>query len=120
MGRALCYFGVIVSVIVLVVGTPARAPGEAPDRPDSAPVHKAPPPRTPENDANANRHTPVPREEAEPDHIRGQITKVESSSIVVKTGDGKTVRLDLSDNLTIISLTKGKFTDVDFGVYVGS
>ena len=64
--------------------------------------------------------TPARPEEAEPDHIRGQITEVESSSIVVETGDGNTVRLGFSENLTIISLTKAKFTDVDFGVYVGS
>ncbi|MGH6640631.1 MAG: hypothetical protein ACREBY_18765 [Polaromonas sp.] len=57
---------------------------------------------------------------AEPDHIRGQITSVEASSIVVKTHEGKTVRLGLVDGLTIISLAKGSFTDVDFGTYVGS
>ena len=84
MVRALCYLGVISSVIVSALCTPARA------------------------------------EEAEPDHIRGQITTVESSSIVVETIDGKTVHLELSDSLTIISLTKAKFADVDFGVYVGS
>jgi hypothetical protein len=64
--------------------------------------------------------TPARADEAEPDHIRGQITKVEASSIDVKTGDGKTVSLGLSENLTIINLTKAKFTDVYFGVYVGS
>ncbi len=54
------------------------------------------------------------------DHIRGQITKVEASAIVMKTIDGKTVRLGIPDSLTIISLTKGRFTKVDFGTYVGS
>jgi hypothetical protein len=82
--RALCYLGVIVSLIVCALRTSARA------------------------------------EEVEPDHIRGQITKVESSSIVVKTVDGKTVRLGLSDGLTLISLTKANFSDLDFGTYVGS
>lgn len=57
---------------------------------------------------------------AEPDHIRGQVVKVEPAAMVVKTRDGKTVSLGLPDNLTIISLTKASFTEVDFGTYVGS
>lgn len=64
--------------------------------------------------------TPALAQDAEPDHIRGQITSVEASSMVVKTGDGKTVRLELPDDLTVIGLTKGRFTDVDFGTYVGT
>jgi hypothetical protein len=64
--------------------------------------------------------TSVRAEEAEPDHIRGQITKVEKSSIDLKTRDGKTVSLALSDNLTIIRLSRSSFTDVYFGAYVGS
>ncbi len=60
------------------------------------------------------------RAQEEPDHIRGQITKVEDSSIDVKTGDGKTVRLATPEDLTVIGLDKGSFTKVDFGVYVGS
>lgn len=62
----------------------------------------------------------TPARAQEPDHIRGQITKVEASLIVIKTDDGKTVRLVIPDDLTVISLTKGSFTKVDFGVYVGS
>jgi hypothetical protein len=64
--------------------------------------------------------TPARAEEPEPDHIRGQISKADASSIVVKTADGKAVRLALADGVTIIGLSKGRFTDVDFGVYVGS
>ena len=59
-------------------------------------------------------------QDAEPDHIRGDIAKVEASSILVKTRGGKTVRLGLSNELTVIKLTWGSFTDVDFGTYVGS
>lgn len=62
----------------------------------------------------------MPAQETEPDHIRGQITQVDASSIVVKTREGKSVRLGLADDLTIISLAKGSFTEVDFGTYVGS
>jgi len=59
-------------------------------------------------------------QDAEPDHIRGQIASVQASSMDVKVGDGKTVRLELPKNLTVISLAKGRFTDVDFGTYVGA
>jgi len=59
-------------------------------------------------------------EEADPDHIRGQITAVEDSAIVVRTRDGNSLRLDLVEDTTVLTLTKGSFTDVDFGVYVGS
>jgi hypothetical protein len=59
-------------------------------------------------------------DEADPDHIRGQITAVEDSAIVVKTRDGTYVRLALTEDTTVLTLTKGSFTEVDFGVYVGS
>ena len=62
----------------------------------------------------------TPARAQEPEHIRGQITEVEASAIVMKTSDGKTVRLGILDNLTVISLTKDSFTKVDFGTYVGS
>jgi len=59
-------------------------------------------------------------EEDNPDHIRGQLTAVEDAAIVVKTRDGDSLRLDLIEETTILTLEKGSFTDVDFGVYVGS
>jgi hypothetical protein len=64
--------------------------------------------------------TPARAQEAELDHIRGVITRVDGSSMAVKTSAGNTVRLALPDDLAIISLTKASFTDVDFGTYVGS
>ena len=64
--------------------------------------------------------TAAPASDAEPDHIRGQITSVQASSMVVKTDDGKTVRLGLPADVTVINLSKGRFTDVDFGTYVGT
>ena len=60
------------------------------------------------------------RAQEEPDHIRGQITKVEASSMDVKTLDGKTIRLGLPDGVTVICLAKGSFTKVDSGTYVGA
>src|SRR4030067_475510 len=54
------------------------------------------------------------------EHIRGQIISIEGSSMVVKIGDGKEMSLGLPDNFTVISLTNGSYTRVDFGVYVGA
>ncbi len=56
----------------------------------------------------------------EPDHIRGQIAEVDDTSIVVNGGDSGKVRLELPDNLTVLRLSRTSFTEVDFGVYVGS
>lgn len=56
----------------------------------------------------------------EPDHIRADITDVDDSSITVSTKDGASIRIELADETTILSLSKSDFTNVDFGVYVGS
>lgn len=56
----------------------------------------------------------------EPDRIRGQVVSVDDSSVVIKTSNGKKVRLKFHDYSSVFSLTKTSFTDVDFGVYVGS
>lgn len=63
---------------------------------------------------------PAHAKQAEPDHFRGQITSVDSNSISLDTGNGKSLRVALSDQATIISLSEASFTDVDFGTYVGS
>ena len=55
---------------------------------------------------------PARAEEPEPDRIRGVISEVGNPSIVVKTRDGKDVRIELPDNLSIFALSKGRFTDV--------
>ena len=62
----------------------------------------------------------APARAQDPDHIRGQITKVESAAIVMKTSDGKTKRFEILGNLTVIGLSRDSFTKVDFGTYVGS
>jgi hypothetical protein len=90
MVRKAWYLLLIVSLIVSALGTPA----------------------------DAQKVTETAGEE--PDRIRGQIATVEASSIVVKTRDGNAVRLGLPNDLTILKLSKASFTDVDFGVYVGS
>lgn len=58
--------------------------------------------------------------EDQPDRIRGEISKIDSSSVVIKDKNGKSVTLNIEDYTSIFSLSKASFTDVDFGVYVGS
>ncbi len=55
----------------------------------------------------------------EPDRFRGQIVEVNESAIVLKSASGP-VRLGIPDNISVFSLTNASFTDVDFGIYVGS
>lgn len=117
MVRLVGYLGVIASTIALTWGAPARAQDSAPDL---APDQKVQP-RSQNKDAAANDHTPKPVEDAaEPDHIRGQVTLVEAFLFAVKTGEGRTLSIALDDTTTIISLSKGSFSEVDFGVYVGT
>jgi hypothetical protein len=54
------------------------------------------------------------------ENVRGQITRVEASSIEVKTANGKTVTLATNGATSIFSLTKASFTEVQFGSYVGA
>lgn len=57
---------------------------------------------------------------AEPERIRGVITRAENASLVVRTGDGRSVRMALAPGLVVFALSKASFADVDFGTYVGS
>ena len=63
---------------------------------------------------------PARAQDAEPDHIRGFVTSVQGSTMVVQTADNNTVKLKLPGSCTIIGLTRGSFTEVDFGTYVGA
>ncbi|WP_397409792.1 hypothetical protein [Polaromonas sp.] len=113
MSRLLHHLYVIVSATVLALGPSVRAQDAASDQKVL--------PRSQSKDSAAESHTPkAARDPAEPDHIRGQVTRVEGSSITVKTSDGKTLRIGLKDDTTVISLVKGSFAEVDFGTYVGA
>ncbi len=63
---------------------------------------------------------PARAENAGPENVRGVITRVEASAITVKTKDDRTVRLRLTEDSTVLSLSKASFTEVDFGTYVGA
>lgn len=56
----------------------------------------------------------------QPDRIRGLITFVDESSLVIEIDGGEDVRVGISDGLSIFGLSKASYTDVDFGSYVGS
>ncbi|MDA8258098.1 MAG: hypothetical protein M0Z99_21155 [Betaproteobacteria bacterium] len=126
MIRTLYYYAAIASAIFSTFAAPIRAEEVPSDRSGKhASVQDAAQPRKLERshakDAEADKHTAKPvQDAAEPEHFRGQITAVQASSIVMKTGEGKTVRLGITDVVPIFSLSKGSFTDVDFGVYVGA
>ncbi len=62
----------------------------------------------------------TPPDPNEPDHIRGKITELDNGSMLVKTVGGETLRLAVSDNITVIKLSKGRWQTVDFGTYVGA
>jgi hypothetical protein len=124
MVRARWHYALLASSVILTLATPAPAQdaadgrqGAAPPAQDTAADRKT---RTRDRDAQADSHTPVPAQAAEPQHIRGQIIKVENPSFIVKTRDGKTVRIEVSDATTTISLSKGSFSNVDLGTYVGA
>ncbi|GEM_PF-5483009 len=63
---------------------------------------------------------PVRAADAEPDHIRGQISSVEAGAVTVKTADGRSLRLALPEKVAVFTLSKASFSSVDFGLYVGS
>lgn len=126
MVHTLHFYAAIASVIFSTLAAPVRAeevPSERPGRHASVQDAAQNPrlERSQAKDAEADRHTPKPLQDAaEPEHLRGQVTAVQASSIVMKTGEGKAVRIVISEETPIFSLSKGSFTDVDFGVYVGA
>jgi hypothetical protein len=107
---------------------PAAAPEAAPDRKEApAPAaQEAAPDRAttpaPAQDAAPERKSAPARGQAaaEPDRIRGRIAQVEAGSISVQTGDGRAVRVRLSKDVPVFTLTKASYADVAFGTYVGA
>lgn len=56
----------------------------------------------------------------EPDRIRGEISDADASGIVVRTADGKAVRVAITEKTPVFVLSKGSYSELDFGTYVGS
>jgi hypothetical protein len=107
MVRARWHYALLASSLSLALATPARAQDApagqqaAPPAQGTAAERKA---RSSARDAQADTHTPVPAQVAEPKHFRGQITRVDNPSFTVRTRDGKTVRIALTEATTTISL----------------
>lgn len=59
-------------------------------------------------------------QQTQPDRIRGEVVKIDAASIVVKTREGKTVQLQINDQLSVFTLTKASYVDAFFGTYVGA
>jgi len=57
---------------------------------------------------------------AEPERVRGVLTQVDRSSIMLRTRDGQSVRIALAPNAAVFALSKASFTEIDFGTYVGA
>ena len=84
MQRILIYLGLLATALLLTLSPSAYAQQDGPTE------HKAPP-RSTTRDLDAETHTPkAARDTSEPDHIRGQVTKVEALGI-------GPVRLQLGD-----------------------
>lgn len=56
----------------------------------------------------------------EPERIRGQITQVDASSIVLKTTKGLSLRIVFPESAAVFGLSKATFAEMDFGTYVGA
>ena len=67
--------------------------------------------------AHAQKYT---EQQAQPDRIRGEVVELDVASIVVKTREGKTVKLRVNDQLSVFTLTKASYVDAFFGTYVGA
>ena len=57
---------------------------------------------------------------AEPDRLRGTITRADTGSITLQARDGRSVRLAINAATTIFTLAKASFGEIDFGTYVGA
>ena len=55
-----------------------------------------------------------------PPNLRGQIAEYGGGQLVLRTQDGNSVRIVVPEEITVIALDKGRFQEIDFGVYVGS
>jgi hypothetical protein len=63
---------------------------------------------------------PAGAQEAGGERIRGEVAAVQGSALLVRTVAGRTERIELPETVTVFTLTKASFTDVDFGTYVGA
>ena len=56
---------------------------------------------------------------AQPEHVRGQIVKADGNTLTVKS-HGKTVKLNLADDVKVAVAEKGEMSDVKDGTFIGT
>jgi len=56
---------------------------------------------------------------AQPEHVRGEIVKADGNTLTVKS-HGKTVKLDLADDVKVAVAEKGEMSDVKDGTFIGT
>jgi hypothetical protein len=59
-------------------------------------------------------------ETATPEHVRGQIVSVDGSTLTVKSGEGKSTKLTLADDVKVTLAEKGDLSDVKDGGFIGT
>jgi hypothetical protein len=57
---------------------------------------------------------------ASPEHVRGQIVSVDGNTLTVKSKTGKTVKLNLADDVKVAVAEKGDMSDVKDGAFIGT
>lgn len=57
---------------------------------------------------------------ASPEHVRGQIVSVDGTTLTVKSKNGKTVKLNLADDVKVAVAEKGDMSDVKDGAFIGT
>ena len=55
-----------------------------------------------------------------PVRVRGTVEKLEGQMITVKTGDGKSVAIKLTDNFTVMGVARASVADIGSGKYIGT
>ena len=55
-----------------------------------------------------------------PVRVRGTVEKIEGQMITVKTGDGKSVAIKLTDNFTVMGIARASVADIGSGKYIGT
>jgi len=63
---------------------------------------------------------PAGAQQAPPQHVRGQITAADPSSISVRTRDGQTVKLAIANDTGVSLISKLDFASVPKGSFVGA
>jgi hypothetical protein len=57
---------------------------------------------------------------ATPEHVRGQIVSVDGNTLTVKSRAGKTVKLNMAEDVKVAVAQKGDMSDVKDGAFIGT